>query len=395
MPVAAHQPEARTAIHTQLGAIFVSMELSRSKWLITSLSPGGGEKMSKHAVAAGDSAGMLAQFAELSKKAEARTGRCFPIIVIQEAGLDGFWIHRVLQAEGIESHVVDPASIATSRRRRRAKTDKIDGEALVRALLAFKRGEPRVCAMVRVPTPEEEDRRRISRERKVLTNERVSHVNRIKGLLFTQGVSGYEPLHRDRRRRLEELKTGDGRPLPVQLKLQIGRELDRLELLLEQIRAVETERDAMLAAAPAGSAHFADCEQPAPTMLLALKGIGPEFAAVLWSEGLSRHFDNRRQVAAYAGLAPTPWQSGSVDHDQGVSKSGNPRLRTTLIQLAWLWRRHQPRSALALWFEDRVRQNGGRLKKTTIVALARKLLVALWKYVTAGVVIEGAIMKPA
>lgn len=395
MPVAAHQPEARTAIHTQLGAIFVSMELSRSKWLITSLSPGGGEKMSKHAVAAGDIAGMLAQFAELSKKAEARTGRCFPIIVIQEAGLDGFWIHRVLQAEGIESHVVDPASIATSRRRRRAKTDKIDGEALVRALLAFKRGEPRVCAMVRVPTPEEEDRRRISRERKALTNERVSHVNRIKGLLFAQGVSGYEPLRRDRRRRLEELKTGDGRPLPVQLKLQIGRELDRLELLLEQIKAVETERDAMLAAAPFGSAHFADCEQPAPTMLLALKGIGPEFAAVLWSEGLSRHFDNRRQVAAYAGLAPTPWQSGSVDHDQGVSKSGNPRLRTTLIQLAWLWRRHQPRSALALWFEDRVRQNGGRLKKTTIVALARKLLVALWKYVTAGVVIEGAIMKPA
>jgi len=249
--------------------------------------------------------------------------------------------------------------------------------------------------MVRVPTPEEEDRRRISRERKALTNERVSHVNRIKGLLFAQGVSGYEPLRRDRRRRLEELKTGDGRPLPVQLKLQIGRELDRLELLLEQIKAVETERDAMLAAAPVGSAHFADCEQPAPTMLLALKGIGPEFAAVLWSEGLSRHFDNRRQVAAYAGLAPTPWQSGSVDHDQGVSKSGNPRLRTTLIQLAWLWRRHQPRSALALWFEDRVRQNGGRLKKTTIVALARKLLVALWKYVTAGVVIEGAIMKPA
>ena len=188
MPVTAHQPEARTAIHIQLGAIFVSMELSRSKWLITSLSPGGGEKMSKHAVAAGDSARMLAQFAELSKKTEARTGRCFPIIVIQEAGLDGFWNHRVLQTEGIESHVVDPASIATSRPRRRAKADKIDGETLVRALLAFKRGEPRVCAMVRVPTPEEEDRRRISRERKVLTNERVSHVNRIKGLLFTQGV---------------------------------------------------------------------------------------------------------------------------------------------------------------------------------------------------------------
>jgi transposase len=387
MPVAAHQSEAPTAIRTDLCATFVSLELSRSKWLITSLSPGGGEKMSKHSVVAGDIAGLLARFAELKKKAEARTGQCFPIIVIQEAGLDGFWIHRVLEAEGIESHVVDPASIATSRRRRRAKTDKIDGEALVRALLAYKRGEPRVCAMLRVPTPEEEDRRRISRERKALTNERVRHVNRVKGLLFAQGVSGYEPLRRDRRKRLEALKTGDGRPLPAHLQAQVGRELDRLELLLEQIKTVEAARDAMLAAVPIVS--------PAPAMLLNLKGIGPEFAAVLWSEGLSRHFNNRRQVAAYAGLAPTPWQSGSVDHDQGVSKAGNPRLRTTLIQTAWLWRRHQPRSALTLWFENRVKHNGGRLKKATIVALARKLLVALWKYVSAGVVIEGAVMKTA
>lgn len=387
MPTAAYGFEAPTAIRTDLCAIFVSLELSRSKWLITSLSPGGGEKMSKHSVAAGDVAGILDRFAELHRKAQARTGQRFAIIVIQEAGLDGFWIHRVLQAEGIESHVVDPASIATSRRRRRAKTDKIDGEALVRALLAYKRGEPRVCAMVRVPTPEEEDRRRISRERKALTNERISHVNRIKGLLFGQGVSGYEPLRRNRRERLEELQTGDGRPLPLHLKMQISRELDRLELLLDQIKAVEAARDAMLAAAPVVS--------PAPAMLLNLKGIGSEFAAVLWSEGLCRHFDNRRQLAAYAGLAPSPWQSGSIDYEQGVSKSGNPRLRTTLIQLAWLWLRHQPRSALTLWFQDRVKRNGGRLKKTTIVALARKLLVALWKYVNAGIVIEGAVVKAA
>lgn len=290
MPVAAHRPDALTAIRTDLGAILVSLELSRSKWLITSLSPGAGEKMSKHAVAAGDVAGMLARFAELNRKAEARTGKCFPIIVVQEAGLDGFWIHRVLQAEGIESHVVDPASIATSRRRRRAKTDKIDGEALVRALLAYKRGEPRVCAMLRVPTPEEEDRRRLSRERKALTNERTRHVNRIKGLLFAQGVSGYEPLRLDRRRCLEALKTGDGRPLPDHLKQQIDRELERLELLMEQIKAVQAERDAMPATEQSAS--------PAPAMLLDLKGIGQEFAAVLWTEGLSRHYDNRRQLAA-------------------------------------------------------------------------------------------------
>ncbi len=390
MPVIADRPEAPSAIRSDLGAIFVSLELSRSTWLITSLSPGGGEKMSKHSVPAGDICALLARFSELKQKALSRTGKFFEIIVIQEAGLDGFWIHRALQKEGIESHVVDPASIATSRRRRRAKTDRIDGEALLRALLAYKRGEPRVCAIVKAPTPQEEDRRRLCRERKVLTAERVQHVNRIKGLLFSQGISGYEPLRRDRRQRLDELRTGDGRPLLPHLKTQISRELDRLELLIEQIKAVETERDALLD--PAVKTEGA----PAPqAMLLAIKGIGPEFAAVLWSEGLFRRFDNRRQVASYAGLAPTPWQSGSVDREQGVSKAGNPRLRTTLIQLAWLWLRHQPQSALALWFDERVRRNGGRLKKTTIVALARKLLVALWKYVTAGVVIEGAVMKTA
>ena len=387
MPIVANQAQSPATIHTDLGAIFVSLELSRSTWLITSLSPGGGEKMSKHSVRSGDISGLLERFRNLREKALSRTAQQFPIIVIQEAGLDGFWIHRVLIAEGIESHVVDPASIATSRRRRRAKTDKIDGEALVRALLAYKRGEPRVCAMVRVPTPEEEDRRRLSRERRALTNERVRHVNRIKGMLFGQGVSGYEPLRRNRRRQLEELRSGDGRVLPHHLKAQISRELDRLELLLEQIKAVEGERDELLASAQIAT--------PAPAMLLGLKGIGAEFATILWSEGLYRHFDNRRQVAAYAGLAPTPWQSGSIDHEQGVSKAGNPRLRATLIQLAWLWLRHQPGSSLTHWFLERVKANGGRLKKTMIVALARKLFVALWKYVTAGVVIEGAVIKTA
>src|SRR5450631_3092400 len=383
MPTVADRPEALTAIQSNLAAIFVSLELSRSIWLITSLSPGSGEKMSKHSVSAGDIAALLSRFSELKQKAFARVGQSFPIIVIQEAGLDGFWIHRVLQSEGIESYVVDPASIATSRRRRRAKTDKIDGEALVRALLAYKRGEPRVCAMVRAPTPQEEDRRRICRERKTLTAERVEHVNRIKGLLFAQGIFDYEPLLRKRRTRLQELKTGDGRPLPEHLKAQIGRELDRLELTLEQIKSVETERDAMLSPS--------DEETPAPgAMLKSLKGIGPEFASVLWSEGLFRSFSNRRQVAAYAGLAPTPWRSGSVAHEQGVSKAGNPRLRTTMIQLAWLWVRHQPRSILTLWFHQRVQFNGGRVRKVLIVALARKLLIAFWKYVTAGVVLEGA-----
>src|SRR5829696_945912 len=382
------RPDEHAAVRTDLKAIFVSLELSCSTWVITSLAPGGGEKMSKHAVPSGDIPALLARLSQLQEKARARTGHVCPIIVIQEAGLDGFWIHRVLQTEGIESSVVDPASIATSRRRRRAKTDKIDGEALVRALLADKRGEPRVCAMVQAPTPQEEDRRRISRERKTLTAERVQHVNRIKGLLFAQGIGDYEPLPRNRRERLEELITGEGRPLPECLKAQIGRELDRLELLIEQVKAVEAERDAVLARA-----------QPSPgvpaALLLALKGVGPEAAVTLWSEGLFRTFSNRKQVAASAGLAPTPWQSGSVHRDQGVSKAGHPRLRTTMIQIAWLWLRHQPRSALTVWFHERIKRKGGRLGRTMIVALARKLLVALWKYATAGVLIEGAVLKPS
>ena len=384
-----HATDRPTAIRTQFGAIFVSLELSRSTWLVTSLSPGKGEKMSRHSVPAGDVAGLMKLFADLKRKAEVRTGESYPIITIQEAGLDGFWLHRVLQQEGVESHVVDPASIATPRRRRRAKTDRLDGETLLRALLAYKRGEPRVCAMVVAPSPEEEDRRKLCRERRTLIDERIRHVNRIKGLLFAQGISSYAPLRGDRRPRLEALRTGDGRALPTHLKAQIGRELDRVELLLKQIKAVEAEQDALLAQAskPADQAAAPD----PVTMLLALKGMGPNFAAALWSEAFYRQFANRRQLAAYAGLAPTPWRSGGIEREQGVSKAGNPRLRTTMIQLAWLWRRHQNQSALARWFEA----HSKRGRKTAIVALARKLLVALWKYVTAGVVIEGAKMKGA
>ena len=372
------RPFAETAaIRSELGAIFISLELSRSTWLMTSLSPGAGEKLSKREIKAGDVSALLARLAELRHKALARTGTSHPIIVIQEAGLDGFWLHRVLQEEGCESHVVDPASIAAPRRRRRAKTDRIDGEALLRALLAYKRGEPRVCSMVRPPTPEAEDERRICRERAELIAERVRHVNRIKGLLFSQGVRDYEPLRRDRRRRLLELRTGDGRPLGPHLKAQIERELDRL-----------VESRSQDATAPAEA-------QPSPiALLLSLNGVGPEFAASLWTEGLCRSFANRRQAGAYPGLTPTPWRSGKIEHEQGVSKTGNPRLRTKMLQLAWLWLQHQPKSALAQWFHRRLPGMTGRAaRKRLIVALARKLFVALWKFTSAGVVIEGAVMN--
>lgn len=367
------------AIRVDLGAIFVSLELSKSTWLVTALSPGS-TKMSRHSVPGGDMPALLACLDALRDKAQAREGQCYPVIAIQEAGLDGFWIHRALESKDwITSHVVDAASIAVSRRRRRAKTDRIDGETLVRTLMAWVRGEPRVCSMVRVPTVEDEDRRRIGRERKALVAERIRHTNRIKGLLFSVGIRGYEPGRRDRRERLEELRTGEGTPLPSQLKAQLNRELDRLELLAEQIKSVEAERDDMSMTSP-------------QAMLSRLRGVGAEFANVLASEGLFRHFDNRRQIAAYAGLAPSPWRSGSIDREQGVSKSGNPRLRTTMVQAAWLWLRYQPGSGLSRWYHERVSRDGGRGRKIAIIALARKLLVAFWKYAMNGVVIDGAAM---
>lgn len=381
---------SHATISTQMNAIFISLELSRSTWLVTSLSPGGGERMSRHSVPGGDIAGLLDRFVQLQAKARERTGVSYPLVVIQEAGLDGFWIHRCLVKEGIESHVVDAASIATSRRSRRAKTDRLDGEALVRALLAYKRGEPRVCAMVAVPSVEDEDRRRIGRERRVLVAERIQHVNRIKGLLFAQGIAGYEPVKANRRAMLEQLRTGDGRPLPDHMKRQIERELDRLEMVMVQIEEVNKARDAMMPAVIREEERAG-----APALLLQLRGIGPEFAGVLYSEGFYRHFANRRQVAAYAGLAPSPWRSGTIDREQGVSKAGNKRLRTTMIQVAWLWLRHQPASELSQWFNQRVQDSGGRVRRVMIVAMARKLLIALWQFATAGVVPKGAILKAA
>jgi transposase len=367
--------------------LYVSLELSRSTWLVTSLSPSS-DKMSKHTIAGGNATKLLALLACLRGRAEHLAGSSVNVIVIQEAGLDGFWVHRALEAKGIESHVVDPASIAVSRRRRRAKTDGIDGETLLRTLLAWKRGEPRVCEMVVPPTPEQEDSRRLSRERAILLGERVQHVNRIKGLLAGQGITGYDPLHKDRRTRLDGLMTGDGRPLPSRLKAALLRELARIELLLQQIADVETERNAAMELDAEG--------RPSPVALLAqLKAIGPQIGAVLYHEGLYRSFANRRDVAAYAGLVPTPWRSGSIDREQGISKAGNRRLRHIMIELAWLWLRHQPDSALSGWFRARVGNERGRIRRITVVALARKLLIALWRYVTQGEVPDGAVLKAA
>src|ERR1700730_9659540 len=354
----------RTGIPGDCATLFVSLELSRSTWVATSLAPGS-KKMPKHALGGGNGRELLDLLARLKTRAEQRIAAPVKVVAIHEVGLDGFWIHRLLEANGVESHVVDPASIAVPRRHRRAKTDAIDGETLLRTLMAWRRGEPRVCAMTVPPSPSEEDCRRVSRERATLLRERIQHKNR--------------------RECLEELRTGDGRSLPTHVKAEILREIDRLELVLRQISEVEAERDEMLRPAEASS--------PA-ALLMRLKGIGAEFATVLYLEGLFRHFENRRQLAAYAGLAPSPWKSGSIDHEQGISKAGNPRLRTTMVELAWMWVRYQPDSALSCWFRQRVGSERGRTRRISIVALARKLLIALSRYVTHGEIPAGAVMKP-
>ena len=376
-----------TTTPSDVDTLFASLELSKSKWLLTVNSPGG-EKFSKHQLEGGDSGSLLGLLARLRTKAEQRCGRPVRVMAIQEAGLDGFWLHRLLVDNGVESTVVDPASIAVDRRHRRVKTDSVDGETLLRTSMAFARGERRVCSMVRAPSPEEEDRRRLTRERGTLLKERIQHTNRIKGLLNGQGVRDYDPLARDRIARLEAVRTGDGRALPQMLKAEIRRELERIEMATAQLAIVERARDAQLRTQAEGG------ENPA-AMLLEIKGIGAEFASLLWLEALFRNFANRRQVAAYAGLAPSPWQSGAIDRDQGISKAGNRRLRRTMIELAWFWLRHQPSSALSRWFQERVGAGRGRIRRIAIVALARKLLVALWRYVAQGIVPKGAVLKAA
>jgi transposase len=377
-----HHTAATRADHA---AVYASLELARSRWLVTVLLPGS-EKMSKYDLKGGDGPALLELLQRQRTKAERRIGAAVQLVTIQEAGLDGFWLHRLLQLHGVTSHVADAGSIAAPRRQRRAKSDRIDGETLLRTLLAWLRGEPRVCSMVRPPSPQDEDRRRLVRERAALIGERDRATNRIDGLLAVQGITGYKPLRRDRHARLVELKTGDGRPLPPRLAAEIARILERIELLLRQIAALEHARADELQAAAAA--------EPA-ALLIRLKAIGIEGATTLGYECFNRHFANRRQVGALAGLAATPWRSGRLVHEQGISKAGNPQLRKIMIELAWCWLRYQPGSALARWWRQRVGTARGLVRRIAIVALARKLLVALWRYVNEGVVPEGAELKTA
>lgn len=367
--------------------VFVAMELSKTSWLLAArASPSG--KTSSHRLNGGDVAGLLALLRRLQAREQREGGHDVEVILGYEAGYDGFWLQRRLAAEGITCWVMDPGSLQVDRRARRAKTDRLDAAMLLRALMAWWRGDRAVCSMVQVPSVEREDARRTHRERQRLIAERVQHVNRIKGLLATQGIYDVQPLRRDRWERLDELRTGDGRELPPRLRREIEREFKRLELVLEQIEATEAERDAAVAVPAADDADAAKVVQ-----LAKLGGIGTELATVLVREALHRSFTNRREVAASAGLTPSPYASGERHRDQGISKAGNPLLRKAMVELAWLWLRYQPDSALARWFTERVGTVRGRMRKITAVALARKLLVALWRYVRTGLVPEGARLK--
>jgi transposase len=357
----------------------VALELSKNLWLVGIHTPCT-DKVSRYSVPGGDSGALLACIGRVRERTERRLARRVMVVCCYEAGYDGFWLHRLLRMQGIENHVMDPASLLVNRRARRAKTDRMDLAALLRALMAWQRGEKQVCRMVRVPSPEQEDRRRRSRERERLVKERVQHLGRIKGLLMTQGIRDFEPARRNWADRLDRLRTGDGRTLPPTLKAEIERECRRLWQVIEMVRAVERERDA------AGAAEGPDRIE----MLTRLVGVGEVSASILADEVFYRDFANRRQVAGYVGLGSSPYNSGAVRRDQGISRAGNPRARRVAIELAWFWLRYQPDSRLTHWFHERVGASRGRFKRIMIVALARKLLVALWRYLTTGLVPDGA-----
>jgi len=369
----------------EYATVHVLFELSKAKWLLGVLLPGS-QKMSRYTIAGGDLVALGARLADWRAKAE-RSGKPVRILACYEAGLDGHWLHRWLTAQGVISYEVDPSSIEVPRRARRAKTDRIDLETLRRALLAHLRGEPRACSMVHVPSVAEEDRKRRTRERGRLKKERTAHSNRIKALLFGQGIRDVMPLKPDFLASLDQVRTGDGRALPPRLKEEIVREHERLCLVDKQLRALEATNKAELRAAAPGSAA-AKIRQ-----LIELKSVGAVSGQELVNEVFYRSFANRRQVGSYFGLTGTPYDSGNSRRDQGISKAGNRRARTLAIQLGWLWLRHQPDSELSRWFRARVGNQKGRIRRIAIVALTRKLMVALWRYLATGLVPSGAVLR--
>ncbi len=371
----------------QNSTIIAVIEMSQSSWLVAGLIPG----VERHPLKKlePDEEGLLQLLRRWQDEA-AKAGRTISRIAVAfEAGRDGFWLARWLRARGIEAHVIHPASIPVSREHRRAKTDRLDTELLKRAFLGWLRGEPDHCSMAAVPTLDEEDAKRPSRERENLVGERTRLVNRIKGALVRLGIRGFKPTLRRASERLETLRTPEGATLPPNTLAELQRDMARLRFVKEQIEAIEAARTERLEQAPE------DGQNAMIRLLARVVGVGIETADMLVQEVLSRNLRDRRAVARYAGLTGAPDESGAKRREKGLAKAGNARVRRGMIQLAWRFLLFQKDSALSQWYRARTTDARGTTRKTMIVALARKLLIALWRFGATGEVPQGVVLRPA
>src|SRR6516165_1427399 len=368
----------------QDGTLIAVIEMSLSSWLVAGIVPGVERQPLKKLTV--DQSALLKLLNRWREEAEKAGRRIERIAVAFEAGRDGFWLARWLRARDIEAHVIHASSVAVSREHRRAKTDRLDTELLKRAFLGWLRGERDHCRMVAIPTIEEEDAKRPNRERESLVGEQSRIVNRMKAALIRLGIRGFNPKLKKAAERLDGLRTPEGDPIPPNTLAELRRDMVRRRLVSDQIRQIENARLERLEHASGDGPH-------AMVRLLArVIGVGTETADMLVQEVLSRNMRDRRAVARYAGLTGSPDESGKKRHEKGLARSGNARVRRGMIQLAWRFLMFQKDSALAQWFRART-ENARGTRKTMIVALARKLLIALWRLVREGVVREAARMS--
>jgi len=373
----------------QDNTIIAVIEMSQSKWLVAALVPGVERQPLKKLDAQEEA---LLKLLHRWRNEAGQAGREIKrIVVAYEAGRDGFWLARWLRARDVEAYVIHPTSIAVSREHRRAKTDRLDTELLMRAVLGWLRGEMRHCSMVAIPTIEEEDARRPNRERQNLVTEQTRIVNQMKAIFARFGIRSFRPTLRKAEEKLKGLRTAEGTPLPESTHAELRRHLARLCVVREQIRAVEQERLRKLAAAPV--AH--NGSHAMVRLIARVIGVGIETADMLVNEVLSRHWRDRKAVARYAGLTGSPDESGRRRRERGLARAGNARVRCGMIQFAWRFLRFQKDSALAQWFAARTADRRASTRKTMIVALARKLLIALWRLVTTGQVSDGMVLRAA
>jgi transposase len=362
------------------------IEMSLSSWLVAGIVPGV-ERQPLKKLAADESA-LLKLLHRWREEAENSGCKIERIAVAFEAGRDGFWLARWLRARSIEVHVIHAASVAVSREHRRAKTDRLDTELLKRAFLGWLRGERDHCKMVDIPSIKDEDAKRPNRERETLVSEQNRIINRMKAALIRLGIRGFNPKLKRAAGRLADLRTPEDEPIPLNTLAELRRDMERRRLVRDQIRQIEEARLQRLDHAPGDGPH-------AMMRLLArVIGVGIETADMLVHEVLSRNMRDRRAVARYAGLTGSPDESGRKRREKGLARSGNARVRRGMIQLAWRFLLHQKDSALTRWFRART-ENARGTRKPMIVAMARKLLIALWRLVREGVVPDGVVLRPA